>query len=57
MTAIHYVDFMFPYLFLTDDEQSKAIAQISQVRHEVHQNQELRPREREMQRNSCRESA
>lgn len=29
-------------MFLTYDEQSKAIAQLSQVRHKVHQNQELR---------------
>ena len=34
------------YLFLTDYEQSKAIAQVSQVCHKVHQKQQLRTRER-----------
>lgn len=37
------------YLFLTDYEQSKAIAKVSQIRHKVHQNQKLRPKERERQ--------
>lgn len=46
MTAVQHFN-RFPTgnrkcVFLTYDEQSKAIAQLSQVRHKVHQNQELR---------------